>query len=118
MTRTLHSRTSANRKPQALRKASPEKINTGSKLQRRVAELQAMDLRHIPTSEFADLDGDNGPIEQAIRVLESLQTEADVHRQTVSDSTTQSPDETSTAREWNSDAPLLSFTDEQQLSGP
>jgi RNA polymerase primary sigma factor len=115
MTRTLHSRTSANRKPQALRKGSPENINTGSKLQRRVAELQAMDLRHIPTGEFADLDGDNGPIEQAIRVLESLQTEVDVHRHAASDSAAQNPDDTSSARDWNSDAPLLSFTDEQQL---
>lgn len=115
MTRTLHSRTSAHRKPLAQRKALPEKITAGSRLQRRVAALQEVDLRHIPTSEFAELDGDNGPIEQAIELLESLQTATDAQRDAARDSAALNADDSSTARDWNSDAPLLSFTDEQQL---
>ena len=115
MPNKLKSRLSSSRRPRALPVSRPTKITSASKPQLRAAELLAKEIRFVSSSEFADLDGDSTPIVDAVELLKSFQTAAAVQGGGTPCSAAMNPDETSVCRDWQTDAPLLSFEQEQLL---
>ncbi|MBC7964519.1 MAG: sigma-70 family RNA polymerase sigma factor [Fuerstia sp.] len=115
MVNKLKSRTSSNRRPQALCEPAPKKLTAGSKAQLRAAALLGMELRFIPASDFESLEGDTAPIDAAVDLMESLRTQAVDDRTSLSTTPGMDLDEGPVFRDWNSDAPLLNFEQEQLL---
>ncbi len=106
MSNKLKSRTSSNRRPQALCEPAPKKLTAGSKAQLRATSLLAIEMRFIPASDFESLEGDTTPIEMAIDLMESLRKQSIENRQTVTAGL--DLDERPVLRDWNSDAPAWS----------
>ena len=115
MPNKLKSRTSSNRRSQALCETSPKKLTVGSKAQLRATALLAIDMRFIPASDFESLDGDSNPIDLAVDLMESLRTQAIHDRAAAWATAGMDLDESPMFRDWNSDAPLLTFQQEQVL---
>ncbi len=113
MPNKLKSRTASNRRPQALCEPAPKKSTAGSKAQLRATALLAIEMRFIPASDFESLEGDTTPIDMAIDLMESLRKQSIENRQAVTAGL--DLDEGPVLRDWNSDAPLLSFEQEQVL---
>ena len=83
-------------------------------LKQRAAELLTRELRFVFSSEFADLDGCEAPIVEAIELLDRLrvaseQSQARCVRQADSE------DRVGASMDWSSSAPLLTFSEEQIL---
>ena len=113
MPNKLKSRTSPNRVARALPEPAPKKLTVGSKAQLRANALLAIEMRFIPASDFESLEGNTTPIDMAVDLMESLR------KQTVEDCESVTAgldlDEGPVFRDWNSDAPLLTFEQEQVL---
>ena len=69
MPNKLKSRTSSNRRPQALCEPAPKKRTVGSKAQLRATALLAIDMRFIPASDFESLEGDSKPVDVAVDLM-------------------------------------------------
>ena len=115
MPNKLKSQSSSNRRPQALREPAPKKLTVGSKAQLRATALLALELRFIPASEFERLEGDSTPVQAVVELMESLRTQAIKDRESLPTLTDPDNDEVPVFRDWNSDAPLLTFEQEQLL---
>ncbi len=115
MPNKLKSQSSSNRRPQALRESAPKKLTVGSKAQLRATALLALELRFIPASEFERLEGDSTPVQAVVELMESLRTQAIKDRESLPTLTDPDADEVLVFRDWNSDAPLLTFEQEQLL---
>lgn len=115
MPNRLKSRPSSNRRPQTLREPAPKKLTAGSKSQLRAAELLAIEMRFIPASDFESLEGDSAPVDAAVALIESLRTQTIEDRESLAATAGLDLDEGPVFRDWNSDAPLLTFEQEQLL---
>lgn len=115
MSNNLKSRPSSNRRPLALCETAPKKLTVGSKAQLRAAALLAIEIRFIPASDFESLEGDSNPIDAAIALIESLRTQTIDERKSLAATAGLDLDEPPVFRDWNSDAPLLTFEQEQVL---
>ena len=114
MPNKLKSRTSPNRVPRALPEPAPKKLTVGSKAQLRANALLAIEMRFIPAGDFESLEGNTTPIDMAVDLMESLRKQTTEDRQ-ASVAAGLDLDEGPVFRDWNSDAPLLSFEQEQVL---
>ena len=109
----LKSRPSPNRVPRALPEPAPKKLTVGSKAQLRANALLAIEMRFIPASDFESLERNTTPIDMAVDLMESLRKQTVEDRQSVTAGL--DLDEGPVFRDWNSDAPLLTFEQEQVL---
>lgn len=115
MPNKLKSSSSSNYRPRALRETVPKKLTVGSKAQLRAAALLAIEIRFIPASDFESLEGDLTPIDAAVELMESLRRKTIEERESVAVAASLNPDDGPVFRDWNSDAPLLTFAEEQVL---
>ncbi len=115
MPNRLKSRTGSIRKTQAPRELTPKKLTPASRAQTRAADLLAMEVRFIPAAEFTRLEGNNTPIETAIQLMASLQKFVIDERQSKQAGSDLDLDDGGGFRDWGSDAPLLTFEQEQTL---
>ncbi len=113
MPNKLKSRPSPNRLPRALPEPAPKKLTVGSKAQLRANALLAIEMRFIPASDFESLERNTTPIDMAVDLMESLRKQTVEDRQSVTAGL--DLDEGPVFRDWNSDAPLLTFEQEQVL---
>lgn len=115
MPNKLKSRSSSSRRPQTLRELVPKKLTAPSKSQLRAASLLAIEMRFIPASDFESLEGDSAPVDAAVALIESLRTQAIEDRECLAATVSLDSDAGPIFRDWNSDAPLLTFEQEQVL---
>ena len=115
MPNKLKSRPSSVRNSQALRELTPKKLSTASIAQQRAAGLLAKDSRFIPATEFTRLEGDNAPVEAAVELINSLRKKVIEERESPQVAADLELEESGTFRDWCSDAPLLTFEEEQTL---
>lgn len=115
MPNKLKSHTSPNRVARVSREPSPKKLTVGSNAQLRAKALLAVEMRFIPANDFASLDGDSAPIDAAVEFLDSVRAQAIGERESVPTTAGLDLDEAPVFRDWNSDAPLLTFEQEQLL---
>ena len=115
MSNKLKSNATSSRRAKVLREPAPKTLTVGSKAQLRATALLALELRFIPASEFERLEGDSTPVEAVVELMESLRTQAIKDRESLPTLTDPDGDEVPVFRDWNSDAPLLTFEQEQLL---
>ena len=115
MSNKLKSNATSSRRAKVLREPAPKTLTVGSKAQLRATALLALELRFIPASEFERLEGDSTPVEAVVELMESLRTQAIKDRASLPTLTDPDGDEVPVFRDWNSDAPLLTFEQEQLL---
>jgi RNA polymerase sigma factor (sigma-70 family) len=115
MPNKLKSRPSSNRLPRVLPEPAPKKLTVGSKAQLRANALLAIEMRFIPASDFETLEGDTTPIDVAVTLIESLRAQTTEDRHSAAVAAGLDLEEGPVFRDWNSDAPLLSFEQEQVL---
>ena len=75
----------------------------------------AKDSRFIPATEFTRLEGDNAPVEAAVELINSLRKKVIEERESPRIAADLELEESGTFRDWCSDAPLLTFEEEQTL---
>jgi len=83
-------------------------------LKQRAAELLTRELRFVFSSEFADLDGCEAPIVEAVELLDRLRV-ASEQSQPRCVRQADSEDRVGASMDWSSSAPLLTFSEEQIL---
>ena len=115
MSNKLKSNATSSRRAKVLREPAPKTLTVGSKAQLRATALLALELRFIPASEFERLEGDSTPVQAVVELMESLRTQAIKDRESLPTLTDPDGDEVPVFRDWNSDAPLLTFEQEQLL---
>lgn len=115
MSNKLKSNATSSRRAKVLREPALKTLTVGSKAQLRATALLALELRFIPASEFERLEGDSTPVEAVVELMESLRTQAIKDRESLPTLTDPDGDEVPVFRDWNSDAPLLTFEQEQLL---
>ena len=115
MSNKLKSRISSNRAAPASREVSPKKITVGSKTQLRANALLSLEVRYIAASDFESLDGDSTPVDAAVELMDSLRKQALEVRENAAVADLLVQTEAPVFRDWNSDAPLLTFAEEQVL---
>ena len=113
MPNKLKSRSSPNGAPRTF--PAPKKLTVGSKAQTRANALLNIEIRFIPGRDFESLEGDSTPIDAAIDLLDALRRQAVADRESVPIVLGLNLEEAHVFRDWNADAPLLTFEQEQML---
>jgi RNA polymerase primary sigma factor len=115
MPNKLKSRNSSSHRRQTSCEPAPKKLTAGTKAQLRATALLGIDLRYIPANDFESLDGDSTPIDRAVELIETLRVQVNTDCESSSLTASTDCEEAPVFRDWNSDAPLLTFDQEQVL---
>ena len=115
MPNKLKSRNSSDLRRSSLREPTARKLTDGSNAQRRAAALLEKELRFIPAAEFEHQDRGNKSITAVIELLEELQRQEAADRASLSTTHGTPSDAVSASLDWASNAPLLTFEQEQLL---
>ena len=115
MSNKLKSRNSSDLRRKSLREPTPRKLTDGSNAQLRAAALLAKELRFIPADEFEHKDRGNKSISHVTDLLESLSSREIADHAAMSKTRGTPPDGAFASLDWASNAPLLTFEEEQLL---
>lgn len=115
MSNKLKSRNSSDLRRKSLREPAPKKLTDGTNAQRRAAALLIKNLRFIPADEFENVDRGNKTFTAATELLEALSRQEIADRASLSKAYGTPSDGISASLDWASNAPLLTFEQEQLL---
>ncbi len=115
MPNKLKSRNSSDLLRKSLREPTARKLTDGSDAQRRAAAVLAKELRFIPADEFEHADRGSKVMIAATELIEALRRQEIAHLGSISTAYGTQSDGVSASVDWASNAPLLTFEQEQLL---
>ena len=115
MPNKLKSRNSSGPRRRAFSEPAPRKLTDGSAAQLRAAALLTKELRFIPAAEFERAERGNKSATAAIELLASLRNQELAEQGAISKTIEGGADGASASLDWASNAPLLTFEQEQLL---
>lgn len=115
MPNKLKSRNSSDLRRKSLCEPTPRKLTNGSKTQLRAAALLARELRFIPADEFEHAERGNKSMTAATELLEALRRQELAEHNSILEAYGTPSEGASVSLDWASNAPLLTFEQEQLL---